>query len=246
MLDNPKLQIKNSGWFPAGDEVQKALAVLSDGAFRAYMYLAMMADRRRGSVTATYSELATGLKRSRRSISTYMGELTDRGICRVDAAPNQHGRNRIEICDEFWPYTKEAARIASSDWDSYCAGIRSLLSKRACIQCEFAATDERFAAELFAQKVSLEELEKAIALACCRKYAGLINGTDNEVIRRLSYFRDSIIEVRDPNAHPIQAQQLNQRVQTAVYLEQKWLAKQKLSADANFASAPRQENNETR
>ena len=64
--------------------------------------------------------------------------------------------------------------------------------------------------ELFRDEVSVDQIEQAIALACCRKYVGLLNGTDNEVIRRFSYFRDAIEEVRDPEAHPEQPALLNQ------------------------------------
>ena len=87
-----------------------------------------------------------------------------------------------------------------------------MLSKRACINRGFSATDERSAAKIFRHGVSLDEIEQAIALACCRKYVGLISGTDNEVIRRFSYFRDAIEEVRDPEAHPKQPELLKQRI----------------------------------
>jgi hypothetical protein len=55
----------------------------------------------------------------------------------------------------------------------------------------------------------------------------------------LSYFRDSIEEVRDPDAHPIQAQLPSQRIQTVQYLEEKWLAMHDQAADARNASANR-------
>lgn len=239
------MKIKQLSWFSAGPEVLNALRLLSDGGFRQYFYLCTNANRKTGRIRVSYTELADSLGRSRRSIACHFDELREKHVCTVAPGANQHSRTEVEICDEFWPYTKEGLAISPSEWSRYSTGIKSLLSKRACIRCAFTPTDERFAAELFARKVSLGEIEKAIALACCRKYAGLLNGTDNEMIHRFSYFRDAIDEVRDPDAHPIQAHQLNQRVLTAEYYEEKWLASQASSAGANFASAARSKQKET-
>jgi len=44
---NERLNLKQKrGWFPAGDTFRKALAILSDGAFRLFTYLCLEADRR--------------------------------------------------------------------------------------------------------------------------------------------------------------------------------------------------------
>jgi hypothetical protein len=232
----PILKIKQQVWFAAGPEVQKALLLLSDGGFRQYFYLCSSASRNTGRIRVSYAELAEALQRSRRSIACHFDELREKHVCVVTPGANQHCRTEVEICDDFWPYTKAGGESSPTEWSAYCAGIRSLLSKRACIQCAFTAADERFAAELFMRKVSLDEIEKAIALACCRKYAGLINGTDNEMIHRLSYFRETLKEVQDPNAHPIQADLLKQRILTAEYYERKWLARRESAAGAKSAS----------
>ena len=153
-------------------------------------------------------------------------------------SPDRADRTEIEICDEFWPYTKEGSSVQKSDFAQYRKGIIFLLSKRSCIECEFTGADESFAAELFGRKIPLTQVEKAIALACCRKYAGLLNGTDAEMIHRFSYFRDSIEEILDPEPPPIQAEFLDQRILTAEYLEAKWLAMGKSVAGAKSAQAP--------
>jgi hypothetical protein len=41
-------------------------------------------------------------------------------------------------------------------------------------------------------------LTSAIALGCCRRYTSLLNGTASDPIFSLSYFRDVIEEVRNP------------------------------------------------
>jgi hypothetical protein len=242
----PLVEIKESGWFAAGREVKKALFLLSDGGFRLYLYFCLNANRSTARVFIHYGEVATKLNRSRRSIATHFDELRASSVCHVvSAAVNQHSRTEVEICDEFWPYTKERSADKPSEWSGYRAAIKSMLSKRACINCEFTATDEQFAAELFRCGVSLEQIEQAIALACCRKYVGLINGTDNEMIRRFSYFRDTIEEVRDPDANPKQPGLLKQRIMSAEYYEEKWLERGG-TAGAHFASAARIKSKKTR
>lgn len=188
-------------------------------------------------IRISYVDIAQILERSRRLIACHFAELREKGICILQPGKNQQSLTEVEICDEFWPYTKEGSSVPQSDFAQYCTGIKFLLSKRSCIQCEFTGADENFAAELFGRKIALSQVERAIALACCRKYAGFLNGTDGEMIHRFSYFRDSIEEILDPEAHPIQAQLLDQRILTAEYLEAKWLAKQERGADAEVSQA---------
>lgn len=241
------MKVKQTGWFAAGAEIENALSLLSDGGFRLYFHLCLNANRSTGRVFIQYGELARTLRRSRRSVATHFNELREASICRVlSAAVNQHSWTQVEICDDFWPYTKENSTENPSDWDSFRATIRPMLSKRACIKCDFTATDEQFAVELFHRGVSLEQIEQAVALACCRKYVGLINGTDNELIRRFSYFRDTIEEVRNPEAHPGQPGLLKQRILSAEYYEEKWLASVDRAAGAHFALAGRQKNRKMR
>lgn len=240
------MQIKEGNWFAAGPEVQRAFRLLSDGAFRLYFYLASNAGRSTGAFSGRYKDIAIQVDRSPRSIVIWVDELKKNGVCEIRPGANQHSVTEFLIADEFWPYTREGAIGKSAPLDSYIQGVRSMLSARACIRCTFTEGDREFAADLFAQGVSLEQIKRAIALACCRKYVGLLNGTDKRLIRHFSYFRDAIEEVRNPNAHPIQAQQLDQRIMTAEYYERKWLASSASLAGADFASASRPKNQETR
>src|SRR4051812_9721463 len=100
------MKIKHSNWFAAGPEVERALRLLSDGAFKLYLHLCLTADRGTGRVSVSFLKLARHLKKSRRSIATYIAELTHQGVCRLQPALNQHQCNEIEVCDEFWPYAK--------------------------------------------------------------------------------------------------------------------------------------------
>lgn len=67
---NPqRIALKNpTGWFAAGREVARAMTLLSDGAFKVYMHVCLTADRSSGRLKIAHGDLATALKKSRRSI----------------------------------------------------------------------------------------------------------------------------------------------------------------------------------
>jgi hypothetical protein len=51
-MNEPPPRLKHpSGWFAAGREVARAIALLSDGAFKLYIHLCLNADRRTGRLT---------------------------------------------------------------------------------------------------------------------------------------------------------------------------------------------------
>lgn len=236
MFDNGRLQIKNCGWFPAGSEVLKALKILSDGAFRTYLYLSMSADRNRGSLSATYTELATELRRSRRSVSAYMEELTDLGICKVHPASNQHRRNQIEISDDFWPYSRFSSNSTESDASKYIDRVRSLLSARDCVRCTFSGADKNLAQSCATRGLPLEQVERGIALGCTRKYVSLLNGSDPNLIVSFAYFSEMIEEAGDENTPPGYWEYIAYQLHR---LEEKW--KMNVNAHANIASAAKPE-----
>lgn len=97
-----------TGWFAAGPRMLQALLLLSDGAFKLFAYLSLIAGRSTGRVQVTQLELARALGKSRNSISAYLEEITQQGICLIKPSPNQHQPGEIEIADAFWPYHKVA------------------------------------------------------------------------------------------------------------------------------------------
>lgn len=97
-----------TGWFAAGPRMLQALLLLSDGAFKVFAYLSLIAGRSTGRVQVTQLELARALGKSRNSISAYLEEITQQGICLIKPSPNQHQPGEIEIADAFWPYHKVA------------------------------------------------------------------------------------------------------------------------------------------
>lgn len=236
------MRVKHSSWFAAGPEVGQALMLLSDGAFRLYFYLCLQANRDTGSLTISYSDLARGLARSRRSIVTYLGELRRHGVCQVHSAVNQHQDNELEICDEFWPYSKVESGMKYQENETYFFQIKSLLAVRACVRCAFTAPDQKFAASLLARDVSLEQIERAIVLGCSRKYLSLLNGTDSGLIVSFVYFHDLIEEAGDQETPADYWAFLSLQVKR---YEDRWITREKL-AGADLASAARRKIKETR
>ena len=138
----PPLTLKHhTGWFAAGREMQQALALLSDGAFKLYVYVCLHAERSSGRLPFHHSELARSLGKSPRSITSYLKELQRQGVCQVQAAANQHQRGSIEIVDRFWPYHKQLSETPLSDQTSYIEQVRRLFLSRACVQGTFSAVD---------------------------------------------------------------------------------------------------------
>ena len=122
-MSQQRMALKNStGWFAAGREVTRAMALLSDGAFKVYMHVCLTADRSTGRMKIAHGDLAVALKKSRRSIVTYLEELREHQICSIEAARNQHsaGISRCAIpsgltssagsirkAAAVWPHTRK-------------------------------------------------------------------------------------------------------------------------------------------
>jgi hypothetical protein len=169
--------------------------MLSDGAFKLYMFLCLSADRSTARLEVDQGSIAKSLRKSRRSVIVYFEELRQRGVCRMEFAPNQHCRGSAQICEAFWPY--EISEPVGDDPKviEYVEGIRALLESRPCVQCSFAPADERLARTLFSNDVPFENVERAFLLGCTRKYISWLNGHTSAPIASLEYFRSTIDEV---------------------------------------------------
>src|SRR5258708_6912567 len=98
---------ESTGWFAAGPRMLAALRLLSDGAFKLFVYLALTADRGSGCLALRQADLARALGKSRNSIGAYLEELARQHICVIKPAPNQHQPGEIQITDDFWPYHRD-------------------------------------------------------------------------------------------------------------------------------------------
>lgn len=140
--NNERLSLKEpTGWFAAGQGFRKALALLSDGAFKLYVYLCLEADRRTGRFQITHKELAKALGKSKRVIGTYVAELEAEGICSVKAGKNQFDGTTLEISDDFWPYHRAANCPELPEQQAYVESVRECFLALGCGSGKFDAAE---------------------------------------------------------------------------------------------------------
>ena len=130
-VDNGRLRLKEpSGWFAAGKGFRLALTLLSDGAFQLFAYLCLEANRQTGRIEATHKELATALRKSKRSIGNHIEELQAHQVCNVLSAKNQYARTVFEISDRYWPYHRNTSIEVSADEGGDIAPLLSCRVRR--------------------------------------------------------------------------------------------------------------------
>ena len=70
IMSAPRLILKQpTGWFAAGREFAQALTLLSDGAFKLYVYACLRADRHTGCLRATVERAGAGHRQERQQRS---------------------------------------------------------------------------------------------------------------------------------------------------------------------------------
>lgn len=219
----PGAKLKHpTGWFAAGREVARATTLLSDGAFKLYIYLCLNADRSTGHLKIDHSQLAKALQKSRRSIVTYIEELRRQQVCRSVAAINQHLGGSIEIADPFWPYQRELSANRGPCLAEYTERIRVLMQTHRCVVGTFGPADEKLAADLFRRQIPLEQVEHGFLLGCARKYVAMLNGQTSGPVASLKYFCTVIDEVGELQMSADYWKYLRNR---AHRLEHQWLQK---------------------
>ena len=225
-----RLTLKHpTSFFAAGGEMRDALALLSDGGFKLYVYVCLHADRRTAQLRFRMAELAQAIGHSTRSLTTYLEELRRAEVGLVYRAANQHEVGRIEICDRFWPYEKQvAASLENPEQALYVARVRSLFLEPACVRSTFSAADEKLAAQWYRAGVTLDRIQRAFLMGCARKYVALFNHANGSPITSLQYFAGLVQEVGGMELNLNYWRYLAARVRK---MENQW------RANANFAPA---------
>lgn len=201
MIPMRRLRLKRStGWFAAGEEMAAALEMLSDAAFKLYVWLCLNVDRHSGRMVWEAIELANQLQCDRPSVEAALEELCRRQVCIRHPTAGRIVRDRmsIEICDRFWPYEKMPADEMGIVQDGYVQQVRRMLQDVACVRLTFSAADERLAACYHQRGVTLVHLQRAVWLGCARKYVALLNGSEAGapmLITSLNYFAGIVEEV---------------------------------------------------
>jgi hypothetical protein len=199
-MNTPALVLKNpKGWFAAGAEVEKALTLLSDGAFKLFVYLCLNARRDTATLQTTQTELALRLKKGPGAIRQYLSELQTQGVCRSHFSRSPAVRGQVEILEPYWPYHKASQSKPDERAEKFVAAVKQLLQARPCVQSAFSTSDEILAHHWFQHGLSLERIEQAILLGCVRKYASWRNNPRQGPIRSLHYFQSVIEELDQQN-----------------------------------------------
>ena len=193
----------SSGWFAAGREVRLAATLLSDAAFKLFVWVCLHAERNSGRGRFVVTDLARSLQKTEGEIDRCVQEMVHRGVCRL------HASGAIEIQEPFWPYKRNPPPTDGTD--AYVAAIRRLFLRHACVSSCFSAADERLAAGWRRRGVSFECVERAIHLGVARKYAALINNGKGTPITALSYFEHLIEEVDRADVSPSYWQHVTHR-----------------------------------
>lgn len=186
----PRLTLKQpTGWFAAGREVAQAMTLLSDGAFKLYLHLCLLAERHTRRLVLNAAEWAQALGKDSAWIEACLGELYRDHVC-------EGGGGGIEICDRFWPYEKQASGAATAPEAEFVRQVQAAFLKPACVHSVFTAADEKLALNLYRREVSLEQVRRAVWLGCARKYVAMLNRQTRQPITSLAYFASLIEEVQ--------------------------------------------------
>lgn len=218
---NPPVVLKNpKGWFAAGAEVQQALTVLSDGAFKLFVYLCLHARRDTGVLEVTQTELARGLHKGAAAIRSYLHEMETTGVCRCQFSRSRARRGRIEVTPRWWPYQQSESLPSDDPAQPFLAALQKLLQARPCVQSGFSTADEILARDWFQRGLSLQRIEQALLLGCARKCVSWRNDPRHGPIRSLRYFEPLLAELDQQPPAPAYWDYLRLRLQR---LESLWV-----------------------
>ena len=196
-MSTPRLILKQpTGWFAAGREFAQALTLLSDGAFKLYVYTCLRAGRHTGCLRATVDELARAMTRAPTAVAMNLDELEALAVCRVirSGAP----QFVLEIRERFWPYQRQQPPGCTPELVAeFVQKVRSLFLAPACVHASFSAADEKLALDLYRRGISMERITRAILLGCARKYVAMLNAGTRTPITSLQYFADIFEEVKE-------------------------------------------------
>jgi len=215
-----------SGWFAAGREIRLAATLLSDSAFKLFVWVCLNAGRNSGRLRLVAADLARSLQKTEREIDLCVQELVGAGVCRLDAPGS------IQIQERFWPYWRDPTESDPRDAETYVAAIQRLFLRQGCVLSSFSPADERLAADWFRRGISFECAERAIYLGVARKYTALLNNGKGSPITALSYFEGLLDEV---NRATVSRDYWRHLVRRTEQFEQRW---QNLIADPHSQSAP--------
>ena len=196
MLGTQKLRLKKTnGWFPAGEGFLKAMTLLSDGAFKLFVFLRLNADRRTATYCAGYRRLGPAIGKSRPSVEAYAAELKAKGLCSVVPTRIPYVGTTFRICEEYWPYASGSS--VANPANGYVDSVRDTFLSLGCTSGRFGPSEQRQAMDFEKRGIALEVLTDAMLLGACRKYVAWLNKGPSEPIASIRYFDALVEEVQE-------------------------------------------------
>jgi hypothetical protein len=220
-MKRERLMLKHpAGWFAAGREFAEAMELLSEGAFKLYVYACLQADRHTGRIVLEHARMTSILRQCPDRIATHLNELGQCGVLHIDPGLNGGKVALVEIHDRFWPYRKQKTTLRpGSEQACFIGKVRDLFLAPACVRAVFTAADESITSDLYDRGVSLEQIRRAILLGCARKYVSMINGQTRMRISSLQYFVPLVDEVMASAVPESYWEPLRRKVEQ---MEQRW------------------------
>ena len=184
-----RMQLKSAtGWFAAGREMEEALLLLSDSAFRVFMWICLRAQRSTGSLHVNAAQLAHLLGKTPPDILCDLQEMVRVRVCDV-------ANDQVVIQDRFWPYQRRPADTNGAS--AYVASVRRAFLGHACVVSAFTAADEKLARDWERWAIPIETVKRAILLGVARKYTTSLNRGAASPITSLEYFAGIVSEIED-------------------------------------------------
>jgi len=194
-MRSSRLKLKSpSGWFAAGREVEAALFLLSESAFRLFVYICLRAERSTGSLQMKPAKLAGVLAKSSDQVLRDLEQLAHLDVCRIIG-------DRIVVQDGFWPYERVCSE-AETGSSTYIAAVKRAFLRHSCVASAFTAADEKLAREWQRRAVPIETVGHAILLGVARKYTACLNHGLQTRITGLEYIAGILSEAEHVSAGP--------------------------------------------
>lgn len=201
-----QLRLKRAnGWFAAGREIEQALLLLSDSAFRLFVWICLRAERATGELHADAGQLAGPLGKRPDEVRRDLEELTRLKVCHLAG-------DHITVQDRFWPYERVCTGIETGQ-SAYVSAVKRSFLQYACVRTSFTAADEKLAREWEQRGITLENVEHAILLGVARKYTASLNGGALTPITALEYFTGVVVEIDKMQASEAYWTYLQRKVQ---------------------------------
>jgi len=197
-MSSPSLRLKNTrNWFAAGVEMQQALEILSDGAFKVFVYICLNAERKTGILHTTQVDLAKNLNKANGTIRKYLIEMEKAGVSQNHFNNSPVTRGSVQITPAYWPYERASDQPSDDDGsERFISEIKTLLEARACVRSSLSIADEALAKQWFHAGVPLDKISRAILLGCSRKYVSWRNNQAvHGPITTLRYFEPLLDEI---------------------------------------------------